>query len=145
MGEGWAVAASVGSGMDSRVGSGKGYGGCGPGWYWGWACRGSGDQAELGKVDCSWDCEGEGAVPEAESGGLGLPRIAERMEYSKFAASDPKVKFGSKETLKRGSFAGKRSAGDIDMSGDRWGVWERIYMWEWQAVGDQSCAPGETP
>lgn len=37
------------------------------------------------------------------------------MEYSKFAASEPKAKFGSKETLKSGSFAGKGSAGEMDM------------------------------
>lgn len=37
------------------------------------------------------------------------------MEYSRFAASEPKAKFGSKETLKRGSFAGKGSAEKKDM------------------------------
>lgn len=50
---------------------------------------------------------------EAESGGLGLPRMAERMEYSRFAASDPKAKLGSNETLKRGSFVGNGSAADM--------------------------------
>lgn len=52
-------------------------------------------------------------MPDAESGGLGLPRIAERIEYSKFAASEPKAKFESKETLKTGSFAGKGSAAEM--------------------------------
>lgn len=32
VGDGWAVAASVGSDMDNRVGSVKGYGCCGAGW-----------------------------------------------------------------------------------------------------------------
>lgn len=35
-----------------------------------------------------------------ESGGLGLPRIAERIEYSRLAASDPKEKLESKGTPK---------------------------------------------
>lgn len=32
------------------------------------------------------------------SGGLGFPKMAERIEYSRFAASDPKGKLGSNGT-----------------------------------------------
>lgn len=45
-----------------------------------------------------------------ESGGLGFPNIADRIEYSKFAASDPKLKFASKGRLKTGSSGGNGSA-----------------------------------
>jgi hypothetical protein len=51
---------------------------------------------------------GGGVVPD--SGGLGLPRMADRMEYSELAASEPKAKLVSKLTLNIGSFGGKGSA-----------------------------------
>lgn len=79
-------------------------------------CNGSGDHAEFGTAGCRWGCEGDGAVAEAESGGLGLPRMADKMEYSKFAASEPNAKFGSKETLKSGSFVGNGSAAGVSMA-----------------------------
>lgn len=46
----------------------------------------------------------------ADSGGLGLPSIAERMEYSMFAASEPKAKPVSNGTLNKGLSGGKGSA-----------------------------------
>lgn len=53
---------------------------------------------------------GGGVLVECDSPGEGLPRMAERMEYSRLAASEPKGKEGSYGTLKRGSFGGKGSA-----------------------------------
>ena len=54
-----------------------------------------------GVVD-GWESEGE--LPSGE----GLPKIAERMEYSRFAASDPKGKDGaSKGILNRGTVGAK--------------------------------------
>lgn len=51
-----------------------------------------------GGVLDGWESEGE--LPSGE----GLPKIAERMEYSRFAASYPKGKDGaSKGILNRGS------------------------------------------
>lgn len=40
----------------------------------------------------------------ADSPGLGLPKIAERIEYSRFAASEPKENVGSNAEAKSGSF-----------------------------------------
>lgn len=40
----------------------------------------------------------------ADSGGLWLPNIAESIEYSKFAASEPKEKLASNEEVRRVSF-----------------------------------------
>lgn len=64
----------------------------------------SGGGTEKGWVDVGggvvdgWESEGE--LPSGE----GLPKIAERMEYSRFATSDPKGKDGaSKGMLNRGS------------------------------------------
>jgi hypothetical protein len=46
-----------------------------------------------------------------DSVGLGFPKMAESIVYSRLAASDPKMgKFGSKETLDEGSAGGKGSA-----------------------------------
>lgn len=45
-----------------------------------------------------------------DSGGLGFPNIADRIEYSRFAASEPKLKFGSKGRLKTWSSGGNGSA-----------------------------------
>jgi len=72
--------------------------------YCGCVCNGSGDQVEFGRGSGTCcGCEGEGAVPP-DSGGLGLlPKIAESMEYSRLAASEPNVKLVSNDTLKRGS------------------------------------------
>jgi hypothetical protein len=53
--------------------------------------------------------EGCGLLPD--SGGLGLPRIADRIEYSMFAASEPKVKLGSKGMLRPGSLGLRLSGG----------------------------------
>lgn len=53
-----------------------------------------------------WACCGGGGEP-VESGGLGLPRMAERMEYSRLAASEPKgekVATGSNVLASKGSF-----------------------------------------
>lgn len=78
-------------------------------------CNGSGDQAELWRAEGIGGCEGDGAL--AESGGLGLPNIADRIEYSKFAASEPNAKLGSKLRLNRGSaVAGNGSAGAVSMT-----------------------------
>lgn len=80
--------------------------------YCGWVCNGSGDQAELWSAEGIGGCDGDGAL--AESGGLGLPNIADRIEYSKFAASEPNAKLGSKLRLNRGSaVAGNGSGGGI--------------------------------
>ncbi len=59
---------------------------------------GSDDQLGYG---CCW---GGGDV-SSEAGGLGLPRMAERMEYSRPATSESNAKVvGSKELLSNGSF-----------------------------------------
>jgi hypothetical protein len=48
---------------------------------------------------------------DADSGGLGFPRMADSIEYSRFAASEPKVYVvGSKGALRRESSCGKESA-----------------------------------
>ena len=74
-------------------------------------------------------CEGDGAL--AESGGLGLPNIADRIEYSKFAASEPKVKSGSKVRLNRGSVAaGNGSANTVSMT-QRTGR-KRAFTWRYR-------------
>lgn len=52
----------------------------------------------------------------AESDGLGLPKIAVRIEYSMFAASEPNGKLESKVRLKSGSGAVKGSAGIISIT-----------------------------
>lgn len=39
-----------------------------------------------------------------ESRGLGLPKMAERIEYSRFAASEPNEKVGSNGVPRSGSF-----------------------------------------
>jgi hypothetical protein len=55
-------------------------------------------------VEDGW--ESEGGLPSGE----GLPKIAERMEYSRLAASDPKGKGDvSKDGLNIGSVWGKVS------------------------------------
>jgi hypothetical protein len=65
-----------------------------------------------GGAEKGW-AEGGGVVDEWESGlpsGEGLPRIAERMEYSRLAASEPKGKGEtSKGGLNRGSVGEKVS------------------------------------
>jgi hypothetical protein len=58
-----------------------------------------------GHVLNDWD----GGVP-SESGGLGLPSMAERTEYSRFAASDPKGKLVSNGTTNVESLVGNGSA-----------------------------------
>jgi hypothetical protein len=68
----------------------------------------SGGGAEKGRVvdggDDGWDSEG--GLPSGE----GLPKIAERMEYSRLAASEPKGNGdASKDELKSGSVGGKVS------------------------------------
>jgi hypothetical protein len=55
-------------------------------------------------------CGGGGEDVE-DSDGLGFPNMAERIEYSRFAASDPKVKFGSNDAPNNGSACAKGSAG----------------------------------
>jgi hypothetical protein len=63
----------------------------------GGAEKGSGGGGGGGVVD-EWESEGEW------TSGEGLPKIAERMEYSRLAASDPKGKDGtSMDVLNRGS------------------------------------------
>lgn len=67
--------------------------------------------------------EGGGVEEEWVSGGRlpsgeGLPRIAERMEYSRLAASEPKGKDGaSKPGLKRGSVGEKLSTTEGALGG----------------------------
>lgn len=53
---------------------------------------------------------GGGVLVECDSPGEGLPSMADRMEYSRLAASEPNGKEGSYGTLKRGSLGGKGSA-----------------------------------
>ena len=68
--------------------------------------------AEGGGVEDGW--ESKGGLP---SGG-GLPKIAERMEYSRLAASEPKGKGGaSKAGLKRGFVGEKVSTTDGTLGG----------------------------
>lgn len=57
------------------------------------------------------DGGGGGGGDIVMSGGLGLPRIAERIEYSRLAASEPKEKFGSKGDANNESGCEKVSAG----------------------------------
>ena len=65
-----------------------------------------------GVVD-GWESEGE--LPSGE----GLPKIAERMEYSRFAASDPKGKDGaSKGILNRGTVGAKPFMAVYNKSGE---------------------------
>jgi hypothetical protein len=67
----------------------------------------SGGGAEKVWVDIGGVVDGWESGDELPSGG-GLPKIAERMEYSRFAASDPKGKDGvSKGILNRGSVGAK--------------------------------------
>lgn len=47
---------------------------------------------------------GGGGGLEADSVGLGLPKIADKMEYSRLAASEVNEKLGSNEVLSSGSF-----------------------------------------
>lgn len=51
-------------------------------------------------------------VEGPESDGLGFPSIADRIEYSRLAASDPNAKLGSNGILHIGSFCGNGSAGN---------------------------------
>lgn len=44
--------------------------------------------------------------------GLGLPNIAESIEYSRFAASEPNGKLGSKEVVRIESFCCNGSANE---------------------------------
>ena len=60
----------------------------------------SADQREYGK-------SGGGDVEE--SGGLGFPSIAERIEYSRLAASEPNGKLGSKDEASMTSLCGNGS------------------------------------
>jgi hypothetical protein len=55
--------------------------------------------------------DGGGGGDIVDSGGLGLPKIAERIEYSRLAASEPKEKLGSKGDANSESAAGNVSAG----------------------------------
>jgi hypothetical protein len=57
-------------------------------------------------------CKSGGGVAE-ESGGLGFPRIAERIEYSRLAASEPNGKLGSKDEASMTSLCGNDSPGKI--------------------------------
>jgi hypothetical protein len=59
--------------------------------------------------DAYCGCCGGGDVSEAA--GLGLPRIAESIEYSRLAASEPKVKVVSKVFVIKESFWENASAG----------------------------------
>jgi hypothetical protein len=52
--------------------------------------------SSIESVDQREYCRSGGGVAE-ESGGLGFPRIAERIEYSRLAASEPNGKLGSKD------------------------------------------------
>lgn len=67
----------------------------------------SGSQEEYGF------CMGSGEGGDVTDSGLGFPKIAESIEYSRFAASEPKVKPGSNEVVKRTSFCEKGSDGVI--------------------------------
>lgn len=53
-----------------------------------------------------------GGGVESPCGGLGLPKIADRMEYSRFAASEPNGKLESKGTSKVGDSCNIGSAID---------------------------------
>jgi hypothetical protein len=68
----------------------------------------SGLQVEPGTLGGYCICGDWASGPD--SGGLGLPNMADKMEYSRLAASDPKEKLGSNGTLKRGSPGEKDSA-----------------------------------
>jgi hypothetical protein len=63
-------------------------------------------------------CGGGGEV-EDESVGLGLPKIADKMEYSRFAASEPNEKLGSKEVVRRDSFCWGKGSTAMRLSGGR--------------------------
>jgi hypothetical protein len=69
-------------------------------------------RVEGGGVEDGWGFEG--GLPPGE----GLPSIAERMEYSRLAASEPKGKDGaSKAGLKRGSVGEKLSTSEGTLGG----------------------------
>lgn len=70
---------------------------------------------EGGGVEDEW--ESEGGLPSGE----GLPRIAERMEYSRLAASEPKGKDGASNAgLKRVSVGEKLSTTEGALGGGAW-------------------------
>lgn len=68
-----------------------------------------------------YDGGGGGGGDIEESGGLGLPNIADRIEYSRLAASEPKEKFGSNEVPSNESVVGKVSAGTTMITLDKIG------------------------
>ena len=67
--------------------------------------KSTGSEVHEGKGK-SWG--GGGDIEDSE--GLGFPNIADSIEYSKLAASEPKVKVGSKEEVRMDSFCGNDSA-----------------------------------
>ena len=70
-----------------------------------------GSEAEDQEV---YEAGGGGGGDVEVSEGLGFPKIVERMEYSRLAASDPKVKFGSNEAPINESACAKDSAVVLD-------------------------------
>lgn len=64
-------------------------------------------------------CACGGGEVEDESVGLGLPKIADRMEYSRFAASEPNEKLGSKEVVRRASFCWGKDSTAMRLNGGR--------------------------
>lgn len=75
-----------------------------------------GSEAEDQEV---YDGGGGGGGDVEESDGLGFPKIAERMEYSRLAASEPNVKFGSNGAPNKESACAKDSAGAAMMALDQ--------------------------
>jgi hypothetical protein len=69
--------------------------------------------------DQEYECGGGGGGDVEESDGLGFPKIAERMEYSRFAASEPKEKFGSNGAPNNESACAKDSVGTAMMAFDK--------------------------
>jgi hypothetical protein len=73
-----------------------------------WLCASEAVPHEGSERFCAYaSCEGGVVCPE--SGGLLLASIAERMEYSLLAASDPNAKLASKGPRKKGSAEGNGS------------------------------------
>lgn len=69
--------------------------------------------SSIESVDQREYCRSGGGVAE-ESGGLGFPRIWERIEYSRLAASEPNGKLGSKDEANMASLCGKGSPSKIN-------------------------------
>lgn len=63
--------------------------------------------------------DGGGGGDIVDSGGLELPKMAERIEYSRLAASEPKEKLGSKGDANNESACAKVSAGAAVMVLDK--------------------------